>query len=116
MPITSSRPGSSPSRLPTKSHDAVGGKCAALDASRIVCNLSTQRDMMWCPRHNEERVKLYVNYKKYHNALDAFPENTVCRDNDEVMNCCCLDVLVEWNKALLGKYQLLTRSVCLVIT
>lgn len=66
---------------------------------------------MWCPRHNEERVKLYVNYKAHHAALDAFPEDSICGDIDEVMRCHSLDVLQAWNKALLSKYQLLTRYV-----
>jgi hypothetical protein len=121
MPISTStspaRPGKSPKKRlpvkspidsPTKAHTTTA-KCAALDASSIACNVPTKAGMMWCPRHNEERVKLYVNYKKHHTALDAFPEDGVCRDDVEVMNCSSLDVLHEWNKALIAKYQLLTR-------
>jgi hypothetical protein len=92
---------------PTKSNTI--GRCAALDASKTVCNNPTKQGMMWCPRHNEERVKLYVNYKKHHTALDTFPEDGVCRDEEEVMGCCSLDILQEWNKILIAKYRLLTR-------
>ena len=97
----------SPLNSPTKFQNTA--RCAALDASRILCNLPNQQGTMWCPRHNEERVKLYVNYKKHHAALDAFPEDKIYRANNEVMSCSSLDVLCDWNQALMAKYQLLTR-------
>jgi len=49
-------------------------------------------------------MKLCINYKKHHTALDAFPEGEVCRDNDDVMSCSSLDMLHQWNKALINKY------------
>jgi hypothetical protein len=98
-----------PLNSPTKPKTTSPGKCAALDASGTVCNIPTKPGMLWCPRHNEERVKLYVNYKKHHTALDALPEDDVCCDDDEVMTCSSLDVLSDWNTALMTRYQLLTR-------
>jgi hypothetical protein len=97
----------SPLSSPTRSKTTA--KCAALDASGTVCNIPTKPGMSWCSRHNEERVKLYVNYKKYHTALDAFPEDGICRDDDQVLTCCSLDVLNDWNRVLMAQYQLLTR-------
>ena len=98
-----------PVNSPTKPQTTSSGKCAAQDASGTVCNIPIKPGMLWCPRHNEERVKLYVNYKKHHTALDALPEDDVCRDDDQVMTCSSLDVLSDWNTALMTRYQLLTR-------
>jgi hypothetical protein len=98
----------SPTKI-RKSTTAV--RCAALDASGVVCNIPAKPGTMWCPRHNEERVKLYVNYKAHHAALDAFSEDSICGDVNEVKLCDSLDLLQARNKALLSKYQLLTRWV-----
>ena len=84
-------------------------RCAALDASRKLCNAPTKQGAAWCPRHNEERFKLYSNYKSHHIALDNFPVERTCAGEEEVMECASLDVLQEWNKALLSKYKLLIR-------
>ena len=42
-------------------------------------------------------------------ALDNFPAEKTCAGEEEVMSCTSLDMLQEWNKALLSKYKLLRR-------
>ncbi|KAF8145949.1 hypothetical protein K438DRAFT_2028485 [Mycena galopus ATCC 62051] len=42
------------------------------------CNAKTKEDSKWCPRHDEERIKLYINHKAHHTALDAFSEHSIC--------------------------------------
>ncbi|KAJ7321855.1 hypothetical protein DFH08DRAFT_969747 [Mycena albidolilacea] len=45
--------------------DDLADLCAALDASGRLCNAKTKEASRWCPRHDEERIKLYINYKDF---------------------------------------------------
>ncbi|KAJ7476594.1 hypothetical protein FB451DRAFT_1396841 [Mycena latifolia] len=85
--------------------------CAALDASGKACNAITE-DSRWCSRHDQERIKLYVNYKKYHSALDAFREHSICQSIEEIKGSTSLETVRAWNKSLLSKYHLLNRCIC----
>ncbi|KAJ7224757.1 hypothetical protein C8J57DRAFT_230969 [Mycena rebaudengoi] len=86
--------------------------CAALDGSGNRCNARTKEPALrWCPRHDEERIKLYVNYKIYHSTLDAFPEHSICHSVGAIKGCGSLEAIRSWNKALITKYQLLNRCI-----
>lgn len=85
--------------------------CAALDASGRLCNALTKEGGRWCPRHDKQRIKLYVNYKAYHAALDAFPERSICHTHGAIQGCTSLEKVRAWNKALLTKYGLLNRCI-----
>ncbi|KAJ7815414.1 hypothetical protein B0H14DRAFT_2847550 [Mycena olivaceomarginata] len=85
--------------------------CAALDASGRLCNAKTKETSRWCPRHDEERIKLYINYKAHHTALDAFPEHSICHNAGAIKRCTSLDAIRAWNKALLTKFRLLNRCI-----
>ncbi|KAJ7216361.1 hypothetical protein GGX14DRAFT_604450 [Mycena pura] len=85
--------------------------CAALDALGIECNAKTKDASRWCPRHNEERIKLYINYKAQHSALDAIPEKNLCRSVGAVKACTSLETVKTWNKTLMAKYQILNRYI-----
>jgi len=110
---------------PTKT-TVIGDLCAALDALNKACNVRTKDSSKWCLRHDEawandhlffgkllpglqERIKLYINYKAHHAALNAFPERTICQNVKSIMSCLSLDVVRAWNKSLISKYQLLNR-------
>ncbi|KAJ6562421.1 hypothetical protein B0H19DRAFT_1259997 [Mycena capillaripes] len=98
-------------KIPPSSTDEFADLCAALDASGKLCNAKTKEDSRWCPRHDEERIKLYINYKAHHTALDAFPEDCICRSAGQIRGCTSLDAVRAWNKALITKYQLLNRCI-----
>ncbi|KAJ6624702.1 hypothetical protein B0H10DRAFT_715431 [Mycena sp. CBHHK59/15] len=85
--------------------------CAALDASGKACNAKTKEASRWCPRHDEERIQLYINYKAHHSALDAFPEHSICHSVGAIKGCVSLETIRSWNKALITKYQLLNRCI-----
>ncbi|KAF7342164.1 FAD-binding-3 domain-containing protein [Mycena venus] len=91
--------------------DEFADLCAALDASGRLCNAKTKEDSRWCPRHDEERIKLYINYKAHHTALNAFPEHSICHSAGAIKGCTSLETIRAWNKALLTKYQLLNRCI-----
>ncbi|KAJ7677602.1 hypothetical protein B0H17DRAFT_1139485 [Mycena rosella] len=91
--------------------DEFADLCAALDASGRACNARTKDASQWCPRHDEERIKLYVNYKAHHSALDAFPDHSICHSPGAIKGCTSLETVRAWNKALLTKYQLLNRCI-----
>ncbi|OJA18282.1 hypothetical protein AZE42_05879 [Rhizopogon vesiculosus] len=93
-------------RLPRKRRET----CVALDFSGTECGLPTVDDALWCPRHNEERLKLYTNYKAHHALLDAVVDNAACNDAVAIMACTALLPLKEWNDCLRVKYNLLTRG------
>ncbi|KAJ7616364.1 hypothetical protein DFH06DRAFT_1239171 [Mycena polygramma] len=100
-----------PSKAPAPSTDDFSDLCAALDASGKLCNAKTKEASRWCPRHDEERIKLYINYKAHHTALDAFPEDSLCPSGGAIRRCASLETVRAWNKALLTKYQLLNRCI-----
>ncbi|KAH0831204.1 hypothetical protein J3R83DRAFT_13783 [Lanmaoa asiatica] len=85
--------------------------CAALDAAGIGCLLPPGDGVLWCHRHNEERLKLYMNYKAHHTLLKAYPDIPACRDVVTIMACDSLSLLREWNAHLRCKYNLLTRCI-----
>ncbi|KAG2058133.1 hypothetical protein BDR06DRAFT_1018757 [Suillus hirtellus] len=66
---------------------------------------------LWCPRHNEERLKLYANYKAHHALLDTLVDNPACSDVTTILGCTALPLLKEWNDCLRLKYNLLTRCI-----
>ncbi|KAJ6467209.1 hypothetical protein C8R47DRAFT_1152960 [Mycena vitilis] len=100
-----------PNKAPQPSADDFADLCAALDASGKLCNGKTKEASRWCPRHDEERIKLYINYKAHHTALDAFPEDSLCPSGGAIRRCASLETVRAWNKALLTKYQLLNRCI-----
>ncbi|KIJ63578.1 hypothetical protein HYDPIDRAFT_29372 [Hydnomerulius pinastri MD-312] len=73
--------------------------------------MPTADGALWCPRHNEERHKLYTNYKAHHALLNAYPDNPACHDIVNIMACSTFTLLREWNTYLRGKYNLLTRCI-----
>ncbi|KAJ7236856.1 hypothetical protein B0H12DRAFT_1139714 [Mycena haematopus] len=93
------------------SMDEFSDLCAALNASGKPCNAKTKADSRWCPRHDEERIKLYINYKAHHTALDAFPEHSICHSVGAIKGCASLETIKVWNKTLLLKYRLLNRCI-----
>ncbi|KAJ6481929.1 hypothetical protein C8R45DRAFT_1003487 [Mycena sanguinolenta] len=101
----------SPTQAPAPPVDEFADLCAALDASGRACNAKTKEDSKWCPRHDEERIKLYINYKAHHTALDAFPEHGICHSVGAIKGCTSLETIRVWNKTLLQKYQLLNRCI-----
>ncbi|KAF7366312.1 FAD-binding-3 domain-containing protein [Mycena sanguinolenta] len=96
-------------QAPAPSIDEFADLCAALDASGRACNAKTKEDSRWCPHHDEERIKLYINYKAHHTALNAFPEHSICHSVGAIKGCTSLETIRAWNKTLLQKYQLLNR-------
>ncbi|KAJ7481883.1 hypothetical protein FB451DRAFT_1350765 [Mycena latifolia] len=109
--MPSKKKGNAPKTIPQACIDEFADLCAALDASGNACNARTKEDSRWCPRHDEERIKLYVNYKAHHSALDAFPEHSICHSTGAIKGCTSLEAVRAWNKALLTKYQLLNRCI-----
>ncbi|KAJ7737358.1 hypothetical protein B0H16DRAFT_1379655 [Mycena metata] len=99
------------SKVPAPAVDEFADLCAALDASGRLCNAKTKEASRWCPRHDEERIKLYINYKAHHTALDAFPEHSICHSPGAIKGCTSLETVRAWNKALITKYQLLNRCI-----
>ncbi|KAG0703558.1 hypothetical protein DFH29DRAFT_1068537 [Suillus ampliporus] len=95
------------SRSPRKKRDT----CAALYSAGIQCSVPTVDGALWCPRHNEERLKLYTNYKAHHALLDAFVDNPACNDFMTILACAALPLLKEWNDSLRLKYNLLSRCI-----
>ncbi|KAJ7852536.1 hypothetical protein B0H13DRAFT_2581690, partial [Mycena leptocephala] len=85
--------------------------CAALDAFGNRCNARTKNTSRYCPHHNAERIKLYVNYKIHHSSLDKFPEHSICHSAAEINGCTSLKTVRAWNKALVVKYRLLNRCI-----
>ncbi|KAH7883000.1 hypothetical protein F5I97DRAFT_1901151 [Phlebopus sp. FC_14] len=99
-----------PAKAMSKSPRQKRNTCAALYSTGIECSLPTTDNALWCSRHNEERLKLYSNYKSHHSLLDAYPENPMCNVMN-IMSCDDFPLLREWNSHLRGKYNLLTRCI-----
>ncbi|KAI0061222.1 hypothetical protein BV25DRAFT_1857922 [Artomyces pyxidatus] len=102
-----------PSRRPRKyvpiSHLPVS--CNALDPWKNRCTTPPRDGSLWCTRHDEERVKLYTNYKSYHATLKAFPENSICYDVSAIRVCSSAETIKMWHKALTDKCALYTRCI-----
>ncbi|KAK7042185.1 FAD-binding-3 domain-containing protein [Favolaschia claudopus] len=109
MMTASGRKTASPSKTPAV--DEFADLCAALDASGRLCNAKTKEASRWCPRHDEERIKLYINYKAHHSVLDAFPDDSICHSVGAIKGCTSVETIRTWNKALLTKYKLLNRCI-----
>ncbi|KAJ7628768.1 hypothetical protein FB45DRAFT_43980 [Roridomyces roridus] len=111
MPSKKKESSAKPKPAPAPVIDEFADMCAALDASGRACGGKTKEASKWCPRHDEERIKLYINYKAHHSALDAFPEHSICHSAGAIGGCASLETVRAWNKALLTKYQLLSRCI-----
>ncbi|PPR03389.1 hypothetical protein CVT24_012514 [Panaeolus cyanescens] len=85
--------------------------CSAIDNLHGACKTEPKEGSKWCIRHNEQRMKLYSGYKAYHASLDAFPEETICRNVNVIRNCSSYDTVKAWSNALRTKYALLQRCI-----
>ncbi|KAF9045507.1 hypothetical protein BJ165DRAFT_1594537 [Panaeolus papilionaceus] len=85
--------------------------CFAIESHHGSCKMEPKEGTKWCLRHNEQRIKLYNGYKAYHASLDAFPEESICRNFNAIHNCASYDTVKGWSKALRTKYTLLQREV-----
>nr|GAT57115.1 predicted protein [Mycena chlorophos] len=83
--------------------------CAAINSYGDACNAPTKNDSRWCPRHDEKRVKLYVNYKAHHATLQAIPDLSLTVGM--IKKCACLETVRGWNKLLMTKFCLLNRCI-----
>ncbi|KAH7912876.1 hypothetical protein BJ138DRAFT_1147377 [Hygrophoropsis aurantiaca] len=90
-----------------KKHDA----CIALCSIGRSCSLPTKESTPWCPQHNEERIKLYANYKSHHAHLNRLVDDPATSDLAVIRTCTSLSLLREWNDSLWIKYNLLTRCI-----
>ncbi|KAJ6586165.1 hypothetical protein B0H19DRAFT_1111607 [Mycena capillaripes] len=97
-------------RLSTTKY-AGGLVCASLDAFGNRCNAKAKNTSRYCPRHDAERIRLYINYKIHHSSLDKFPEDSICHSVAEIDGCRSLKIVKAWNKALAAKYRLLNRCI-----
>ncbi|KIM42093.1 hypothetical protein M413DRAFT_444562 [Hebeloma cylindrosporum] len=86
-------------------------RCSAVDPFRKACRETPKEGSEWCPRHNQERIKLYLGYKAHHAVLNTFPENTICTDGRAVRECKSYETVKGWGNALRRKYILLTRCI-----
>ncbi|KAJ6525198.1 hypothetical protein B0H19DRAFT_1199411 [Mycena capillaripes] len=103
------RPSAATVLLPTISTQT--DLCTALDAFGSRCNATPKNTSQYCPRHNAERIKLYINYKIHHSSLDKFPEDSICHSAAEINGCRSLKTVRAWNKSLVVKYRLLNRCI-----
>ncbi|KAJ7174156.1 hypothetical protein C8R43DRAFT_1205290 [Mycena crocata] len=75
-----------------------------------VCNARTVGGINWCYQHNEERIKLYLNYKHWHAALESGADTVVC-DLADIAACSSMKTVREWNGILRSRYGLLNRCI-----
>ncbi|PPQ74870.1 hypothetical protein CVT24_002890 [Panaeolus cyanescens] len=88
--------------------------CSAIDLIGrldVPCKKEPMEKSKWCPRHNEQRIKLYNSYKAHHASLNAFPEETICRSVGAIKKCSSYDTVKAWSNALRTKYNLLERCI-----
>ncbi|KAJ7771058.1 hypothetical protein DFH07DRAFT_804709 [Mycena maculata] len=82
--------------------------CAAtVDRHATKCNSCPAPGMEWCPRHNEERIKLYLNYKRWHVALEAGQDMKI----GDIKACSSMKTIRDWNERVRSRYGLVDRCI-----
>ncbi|KAJ7160371.1 hypothetical protein C8R46DRAFT_1194715 [Mycena filopes] len=83
---------------------------ATVDGNATVCNARVVEGLNWCPRHNEERIKLYGNYKSWQAALEVAGAQEIFAI-DDIRTCSSIETIREWSATLRSRYNLLDRCI-----
>ncbi|KAJ7191192.1 hypothetical protein GGX14DRAFT_481714 [Mycena pura] len=85
---------------------------ATVDARAThTCRARTVENMNWCPRHNEERIKLYTDYKSWQASLRKIETQSDVCTMEDIKACNSINAIKGWNESIRARFGLLTRCI-----